>query len=286
MRKFCAALVVVLAASASWAAIQDTVALPGVATSLKFAVIGDNGTGDPPQYEVGRQMATARTRFPFEFVIMLGDNLYGRQAPQDFVVKFEKPYAALLQAGVPFYASLGNHDDRAADLLYKGFNMGGQRYYTFTRKQVAFFVFDSNVMDPKQVAWIDNALKTSTDEWKICYFHHPLYSDAGRHGSDIELRVTLEPLLLKYGVNVVFSGHEHIYERVKPQKGITYFIDGSGGQLRTGDLTPSPQMAAGFDQDQTFMLVEIAGDTMTFQAISRTGRVVDSGIVQRRRPIT
>ena len=56
-------------------------------------------------------MAKARDAFPFEFVIMLGDNIYGSERPQDFVRKFEKPYEALLSAKVPFYASLGNHDD-------------------------------------------------------------------------------------------------------------------------------------------------------------------------------
>ena len=279
MRKLIAVIVFALAGG-GWA-IQQPVQLPVDAASLKFAVIGDNGTGAPPQYEVGRQMAAARERFPFEFVIMLGDNMYGRQLPEDFVVKFEKPYASLLQGGVPFYATLGNHDE-PNNRFYKGFNMGGERYYTFVKRDVRFVVFDSNVMDSKQVAWIDDTLKSAQEPWKICYFHHPLYSDAGRHGSDVELRVTLEPLMLKYAVNVVFSGHEHVYERLKPQKGITYFVEGSGGQLRKGDLAPSPQTAAGFDQDQTFMLVEIAGDAMNFQTISRTGRIVDSGVIQRR----
>jgi len=263
---------------------QQAVPLPAEDGSLKFAVIGDNGTGDQPQYDVGRQMAAARAHFPFEFVIMLGDNMYGRQEPQDFVVKFERPYAALLDAGVPFYATLGNHDDQK-NRFYKGFNMGGERYYTFGRKNVRFVVLDTNLMDPKQLAWAEGALDQPGDGWTICYFHHPLYSDAGRHGPDVELRVLLEPLFLRHGVNVVFSGHEHVYERIIPQKGITYFVDGSSGQLRKGDITRSGQMAAAFDQDQTFMLVEVAGDELFFQAISRTGQVVDSGVV-RRRPTT
>jgi hypothetical protein len=110
MRKLIAASLVSLAAVGWVAAAQDT-ELPGAPASVKFAVIGDNGTGAPPQYEVGRQMVAARERFPFEFVIMLGDNIYGRKQPQDYVDKFERPYAPLLQAGVPFFAALGNHDD-------------------------------------------------------------------------------------------------------------------------------------------------------------------------------
>jgi predicted phosphodiesterase len=281
MRKLMAALVVACAAG-GWVTAPQNVQLPVAPGSLKFAVIGDNGTGDTPQYEVAKQMTIAQTRFPFEFVIMLGDNLYGRQQPQDFVDKFERPYAPLLEAGISFYATLGNHDNQA-NRFYRGFNMEAERYYTFARKNVRFFVFDTNLMDPTQVAWIEDTLKQSPDDqWKISYFHHPIYSDGERHGSNIELRVVLEPLLVRYGVDVVFSGHEHIYERIRPQKGITYFVDGSGGQLRKGGMRPSEMTAASFDQDQTFMLVEIAGDDLSFQAIARTGRLVDSGVIHRR----
>ena len=248
--------------------------------SVKFAVIGDNGTGDRPQYEVARQMIASQAKFRFDTVIMLGDNLYGSQKPQDFIDKFERPYKPLLDAGVRFFASLGNHDDQS-NRFYKPFNMGGERYYTYVKNNVRFFVLDTDLLDPKQLAWIEAALKESTDEWKICYFHHPLYSDGRTHGSQVDVRVVLEPLFVKYGVNVVFSGHDHVYERIKPQKGINYFVSGAGGQLRNGDVRPSGQTAALFDQDQSFMLVEIDGRDMFYQAISRTGKTVDSGSIKR-----
>ena len=279
MRKMFFTFLLLIAALLSIAGQEPS--LPGLTGSVKFAVIGDNGTGEPPQYDVGRRMAAAREQFRFDFVIMLGDNMYGRQSAPDFVDKFERPYAALLQAGVPFYATLGNHDD-PDNRSYKGFNMNGQRYYSFVRGPVRFVVFDSNLMDQEQLAWIAATLAKATEPWKICYFHHPLYSDAGRHGSNVELRVALEPILVAHGVNVVFTGHEHVYERIRPQSGITHFIEGSGGQLRKGDLKPSAMTAAAFDQDRTFMLVEIAGDTMFFQAVSRTGQIIDSGTIPRR----
>jgi hypothetical protein len=276
--RVCAILVAVC--SGVVALTGQALTLPNRPSSLKFAVIGDNGTGEAPQYEVGRQMAAVQRRFPFDQVIMLGDNLYGSQKPQDFVKKFEEPYRPLLESGVRFYASLGNHDS-PAQLVYKPFNMDGQRYYTYARANVRFFVLDSNALDPKQRVWLENALKESRDEWKICYFHHPLYSDGGRHGSQVDLRVALEPLFVKYGVNVVFSGHDHVYERIKPQKGIDYFVSGAAGQLRKGNLKPSALTAAAFDQDQSFMLVEVGGAEMAFQVISRAGATVDSGVVQR-----
>jgi 3',5'-cyclic AMP phosphodiesterase CpdA len=279
MRRLLLALCVLISVSSPQFAAQRG-QLPSRPNSLKFAVIGDTGTGGRQQFEIGQQMAAARARFPFELVIMLGDNMYGRQQPQDFVDKFERPYAALLQGGVTFYASLGNHDDQS-NRFYKGFNMGGERYYSFARKNVRFFVLDSNQMDPQQRAWLDGALAGAQEPWKVCYFHHPLYSDAARHGSDVSLRVVLEPLLTKYGVNVVFAGHDHVYERFTPQKGITYFVAGASGELRRGDVRPSSGTASYFDQDQSFMLVEIDGDELTFQALARSGTVVDSGSIQR-----
>jgi predicted phosphodiesterase len=249
--------------------------------AVRFAVIGDNGNGLPVQYDVGRQMLLAHAAFPFEFVVMAGDNLYGSQGPRDFSAKFEVPYGPLLRMKIPFYAALGNHDE-PKNRNYPGFNMGGQRYYSFVKGRARFFVFDTNFMDAPQLAWIEGALKASTDDWKIAVFHHPLYSDGNRHGSNVQIRVALEPLLVQHGVDVAFTGHEHIYERVKPQKGITHFIVGSGGQLRKGGVTPSAMTAASFDQDQVFLIASIIGDEMAFQAVSRTGAIVDAGVIRRR----
>ena len=225
-------------------------------------------------------MLAAHKSFPFDMVMMLGDNLYGRQQPSDFIQKFARPYAPLLELGVRFYAALGNHD-RQENRDYEPFNMGGERYYTYARNNARFFVLDSNYLDAPQLAWIESQLKSATEDWKICYFHHPLYSDGKTHGSSVDLRVKLEPLFVRYGVNVVFSGHDHVYERLTPQKGIQYFVSGSAGQLRKGDVRRSPMTAAAFDEDQSFMLVEIAGSEMFFETISRTGATVDKGVIRR-----
>ena len=258
-------------------------ALPGAQAldePVRFAVIGDNGTGDQAQYEIGRQMAAYRAQFPFDLVLMVGDNLYGRPSTREFSDAFERPYKPLLDAGVRFIAVLGNHD-APETVNYPGFHMDGQRYFTYARGMVRFFALDTNVLDANQLVWLEQALKTSVEPWKVVYFHHPLYSNGDRHGSNVELRVTLEPLLVRHGVNVVFSGHDHLYERLKPQKGITYFVAGSGGKLRKG-VNESATSALAFDQEQAFMLVEIGRNELRFRAVSRSGKVVDSGIVPRQ----
>jgi hypothetical protein len=258
--------------------------LPNKPDSLKFAVLGDFGTGARQQYELGAQMKRVRDAFPYELVTLVGDNIYGSERPQDFKKKFEVPYQALLDAGVKFYASLGNHDARE-QRYYKNFNMDGKLYYTFKTKQdVRFFALDSGYMDPQQVAWLDKELKDSNEAWKIPYFHHPPYSSGDRHGSDGRLREVLEPLFLKYNVSVVFTGHDHFYERLKPQQGIVYFVCGAGGKLRRGNIDRGSGLtAAGNDMDQSFLAAEINGDEMSFNAVSRAGKVFDSGVITRRK---
>ena len=263
---------------------QTPVQFPKEKGSLRFAVIGDFGTGLPAQFELADRIFALHQELELDFVITVGDNLYGSERPQDFKRKFEEPYKALIDAGVPFYASLGNHDSRE-QRYYELFNLNGKLYYSYKapKEKVRFFVLDSTYPVPEQIAWLEKELETSSEPWKIAYFHHPLYSSGKRRGSDVELRHTLEPLFVEHGVSVVFSGHDHTYERVKPQKGIQYFVVGSAGKLRVGNIDRSTKITAkGFDTDQAFMAVEITGDRMFFQAISRKGEIVDSGIIERR----
>jgi 3',5'-cyclic AMP phosphodiesterase CpdA len=257
---------------------QDLPLKPG---SVRFAVIGDAGTGGKEQYELAQVMERYREKVNFNFVVMLGDNIYGGESADGMKRKFELPYKALLDAGVRFYASLGNHDN-PNERFYKFFNMGEKRYYSFKKGNVEFFALDSNYMDPQQLDWIKTSLRDSTAAWKIPYFHHPLYSDSKYHGPDTDLRARLEPLFAAGGVNVVLSGHEHVYERLKPHGGIYYFVLGNSGELRPHDLRRSSDTAKGFDTDRDFMMMEVAGDQLYFQTISRTGETVDSGTIQKQ----
>lgn len=274
-------ILVVLLGSQILSLLAQDPTLPIKAGSVRFAAIGDMGTGELAQYEVAQRMLQFHQTFPFTFVIMLGDNIYGGKSPDQLQKKFEIPYKPLLDAGVRFYAALGNHDD-TNERFYKLLNMNGERYYSFKKGSVHFFVLDSTYLDPKQLTWLEKELANAgTTDWKICYFHHPLYSSGTFHGSSTELRAVLEPLFLKYGVQVVFAGHEHVYERLKPQKGIYYFTEGASGELRAGNLKKTDLTAVGYDKDRSFLSVEISGDDLYFQAISRTGVTVDSGIIHR-----
>lgn len=118
--------------------------------SLRFAVIGDFGTATPQQYEVASRMAAVRARSRYDMVLTAGDNIYGGWNRRVVVNRFETPYRPLLDAGVSFFASLGNHD-ALEERQYPLFNMGGERYYSFTRLNVQLFALDSNYMDAAQL---------------------------------------------------------------------------------------------------------------------------------------
>ena len=263
-------------------------ALPNARMSVKFAVIGDSGRGTPEQHAVADQMVRFRETFGYAFVLMLGDNIYeGPATADDYRVKFEEPYRALLRGGVRFFAALGNHDDpRQVD--YALFNMGGERYYSFAPPEdaltrlttrVEFFALDSTNLDAVQIRWLAERLEASRARWKIVFLHHPLYTSGRYRNTSRAHRLALEPVLRRGGVSAVFSGHEHIYQRADLQNGIQYFISGGAGSLRRGDGVPAPYVARSYSQDYHFMLVEIDDDALHFQAIARSGETIDAGIL-------
>jgi len=260
--------------------------LPNKEGNVRFLVMGDTGTGSGKQKELAELMMRYRQMFPFEFVLMLGDNMYGGEKAVDYKQKFENVYRPLIDQKVKFYAALGNHDD-SNQRFYEFFNMDGQEYYRFSKGNVAFYSLNSNYMDKKQLDWFTGKLATDTSTWKIAFFHHPLYSSGGAHGSDTKLREIVEPIFIKYGINVVFAGHEHFYERIKPQNGIYYFTSGSGGKLRKGDVKKGSALTAkAYDDDMSFMLIEVDDKQMYFQVVSRTGQTVDTGVVLNQRKST
>ena len=188
---------------------------------VRFAVIGDQGTGDKHQYRVAEQMVRWHDALPYPVVLTLGDNIYGptlawwrHGGKQYFEKRFDRPYAELLERDVIFRASLGNHDLRTHDGRdqiedYERFHIEGEQgYYNFThgkladgRPLVEFFALNTTRLekdkqDPEQLAWLAKALASSRARWKILYGHHPLYSSGKRHGGEENLRKKVEPILL------------------------------------------------------------------------------------------
>ena len=132
---------------------------------------------------------------------------------------------------------------------------------------------DSNSLDSDQLAWLRKGLSCSVSRWQVVYLHHPLYS-SGKHGSDTDLRETLEPILVQGGSDVVFSGHDHHYERSTPQGGIVHVVTGGGGAKLRG--VGVGEFTAVSESVSHFLLVEVVGDRMNVKAIDLDGAVIDS----------
>ena len=257
--------------------------------AFRFVAIGDTGTGGPEQYAIARRMTAFHDERPYGHVLLLGDNIYPDGDPEGIRPKFEQPYRELLRRGVRFHAVLGNHDverGRTAQLHYKPFNMAGRAYYSFTAgdRSCEFFALDSNDVGAEQIRWLDCALTASSARWKIAALHHPLYSSAKRHGSDPALRAALEPLFIRHRIAAVFAGHDHVYERTKIVHGVQYFVSGAGAKLRSGDIDPrSPFFAAGRDDVNSFMFIEVTAERFAFWSIDAAGRILDRGTLDPAR---
>jgi hypothetical protein len=195
----------------------------------------------------------------------------------------------------PSTPALGNHDEEIGEQWkYPLFNMGGHRYLTFEKKagllpavggtSVRFFVgqYQQSRLRARS-SGLARETASSQADWKIAYAHHPLYS-TGRYALTTGIRRrALEPIYVNNGIDVVFSGHEHFYQRLVPQNGVVYFVAGASGSVRSGEMKRRDLVARGYDKDLSFMLIEISGDTLYFQTLNRIGETVDSGHITKKR---
>lgn len=265
-----------------------------------FAVIGDNGCDCEAQKDVAERMIEWHKEKPFDTVLMLGDNIYGEGFfgkykggnPKLFEKRFDKYYLPLLNQGVLFFASLGNHDLEADDgksmiADKKRFHiMSDTGYYAFEpasspKGLITFFALNSPRLgkkgDPDQIPWLERSLFESKSIWKVAFFHHPMYTADGSHSTDDEVRKALEPVLEKGGVQLVLAGHNHFYVRMKPIDGITHITSGGGGRY-LHSVKPGPMTAAVADRYH-FLYFEAYSDRLDFWSVSDSGPVLDQGSI-------
>lgn len=255
----------------------------------RFVAMGDWGAGSPMQFDVAKQLADTLKSRPYKVVLLLGDNIYPDGNIRKFAdAYFNKPYKPLLDAGVKFYAALGNHDvlTTHGPAQVKFFNMPG-RYYRKSLGSADFFILDTNTFhqQTEQQAWLKKALRESTAEWKIVIGHHPLYT-SGEHQNEVliaKLRKQLEPILATQDVDLYLAGHDHGYERFRPVNGVNYIVSGGGGAyLRDFEkILPGSLERRKANHFVLFTLDKQAGkDTLQFEAIDKTGKVIDSGRIE------
>jgi hypothetical protein len=252
---------------------------------VSFAALGDNGSGGRQAMAVAEQMAKTYESSPFGLVALLGDICYYGNFADRYDDVFRRPMTPLIDAGVGFELAIGNHDaalhhsDEGLAEIEAELQLLGTpgRYYTSSHGPADLFFLDSSVPGlfgagaNDQTEWLDDALSSSTNQWKIVALHHPPYS-SGTHGSTPGFADKLEPVLVRHHVDMVLAGHDHHYERTHPIEGITYVV--SGGGCKTTGVGRSDFTAVA-DSTLQFLHVDIVDDLLTAESIRPDGSVVD-----------
>ena len=270
---------------------------------FRFIAIGDTGCGCSGQEKVATRLVDWHRTHPFKTVVMLGDNIYGgvmgtRGGNKSlFDDKFDRYYSPLLDSGVKFFATLGNHDMETrggVDLIRdkKRFNIqGSQGYYDFYSDEAAdgkplvhfislnsVSLIDQDAADKAQIAWMSKTLSESKAVWKVVYFHHPLYAPSGEgHEPELQLRRDLEDVFVAAGVQLVLTGHNHYYARMKTQRGITHFISGGGGRSLKEPIINKYTVRAA--EIYHFINFDVYADRLEFQVVPADGNFLDKGMI-------
>ncbi len=245
--------------------------------SVRFVVFGDSGDGSGAQELLRDQMR----QLPFDLMLHTGDVAYGSGSLSSLEGKFFDIYSDILRS-VPVFPVAGNHDygtgngspfRRVFALPENGGKVALERWFSFDWGPVHFVGLDTQFMRPEQTQWLEADLEANELPWTVAYLHKPPYS-SGEHGSSHGVRDTFSPLFERYGVQVVFAGHDHDYERTEPIDGVTYVVTGGGGR---GTRPVGSSSYTAFSEDVLhFVYGELAGDELRLHAIDATGQRFDS----------
>ena len=212
-----------------------------------FCAYGDTRT----QADAHRRVTLAMKACLPRLILHTGDLVADGREMSDWHSFF--PIIRLFAPSTPFYPCLGNHEQNA-ELYYQllplpaGYGDYDSEWYTFVFGNCQFIVLDSSRSIPEQTEWLREVLSKPLPEgvdWRLASFHHPPFS-SGPHGGSEELQTQWCPLLEEGGVSLVFSGHDHMYER-SLHEGLTYITVGNGGAplYETGQSdNPYSQFAA------------------------------------------
>lgn len=309
----------------------------GTRKPVRFWALGDGGTGRQEQNDVFRAMldVVERENRPLDFWLHLGDMAYGTGRDVEFQSRFFESYEGALRSSV-CWPTMGNHEGHTskgatgigpyydAYVMPRRAEVGGvasgtEAYYSFNWANVHFICLDSHDMERKpdkaMAKWLKADLEKAKADWLIAFWHHPPYTK-GSHDSDKEkdlqeMRQHIMPILEAGGVDLVLTGHSHIYERsmlidgaygatnsvaennvlddgdgdpdgdgayrksegIHPHQGTVQVVSGNAGQSlgRKGTLPLMKRTIVEFGS----VLVDVDGDTLTGRMVNRSGKVRD-----------
>jgi hypothetical protein len=243
---------------------------------VRFVAFGDSGTGSADQRAIRDEIM----KVPHDLTIHVGDIAYSYGTIAELETRTFDVYAPLLRYS-PVFPVAGDHEhetDEAAPFRAVFALPGNERWFSFDWGPIHFAAIDTDEDLALQAAWLDDDLAATDRAWKIVYLHEPPYS-SGEHGSHDYVREPFAPIFEAHGVQLVFSGDDHDYERTTPQNGVTYIVTGGGG----GGLRPvgESDFTAYAESIFHFVQVEVTGDELTLRAIDRHGDELDSVVIPR-----
>ena len=248
---------------------------------VRLAVAGDTGTGGDAQHKTAAVMDAADDADPYDGLLLLGDLIYENGNPDLLGQKLLDPFAPVLDTGTELIPVLGNHDIRRGkeDEILAALGRD-RRWYVDRIGPLKIVALDSNSADDReQTRWLEDTLAEPEPEgtWTIAAMHHPAYS-AGEHGSDRDVQRNWAPLFSRYGVPLVFAGHDHDYQRSHPQDGVTYVVSGGGAKLRDTGRQDFTAVSASVLHYVDLLVYD---DRLVGRAIDHAGNLVDEFILTR-----
>ena len=242
-------------------------------TKFTFAAFGDTRT----QGQIHQEVVDSIVAQDPDFVLHTGD-LVDRGSMYPYWETFFEIEGELMSR-IPLFPALGNHEDNHQNYFDLFYLPGNERWYTFDYGNARFICLqvDGKVdygPGSEQYVWLERELSANTQPWLFVYFHIPPYSSSKRE-TDIEqnIRQALTPLFEQYGVDVVFNGHNHNYER-NEVNGVTYVVTGGGGAPLSVMEEPELTREA-FAVTYHFMLLEIDGNHLVATVYSNQGKILD-----------
>ncbi len=243
--------------------------------SWSFAVVGDYG--NPTQSQ--RLVASNIARSGASLILTVGDNDQYAGTEADFRRSWDPVYGPLSKQ-IPMFPAIGNHDGVSPEGLHPYFrrfpHLGGARYYSHVQGDVHFLALDSNLpigAGSEQLAWLERQLAASRSKYRIVYMHHPLVTQlAANRSSTLQ---AIAPILKRYGVQLVLTGHEHSYER-STVEGMTHIVAGHGGSTLLPFPFPQAPWSAFRDGRYGHLEIEVQRNRLVGRMVTRDGEVVDT----------
>ena len=247
-------------------------------TPLRFVVYGDTRDG----HAVHRKLVALILKANPDLILQTGDLVH--RGSDDALWKTYDDITGEMRKKIPVYPVRGNHDfggDGYAERMTAPFTSGNKDYYAFDKANCHFIALDVDEHAPygpssDQYKWLVKDLAQAQKAAKhiFVYFHVPPYS-IGSHGSDLEVRKTLCPVFEKYGVRIVFNGHDHNYYRTRRNQ-VEYIVSGGGG----APLYPTYPEKGVIEGDKWesvhhILLCEVKGNDIEMTAIRLDGSVID-----------